>query len=400
MADPSDMGTRDRPGPLFSMDAAANAEVVQPDAPRGPESMWTTRSDASPTGSANGASRPPLQPPFAGTAAPADHVAGAGHARSHAQGERAGSDATDWEPRSADPWADLRDGGLGDAPDEPTAVHDSGTTTSPFAATVPGGVGVDGGVFSADPIVYDDDVVDSEIVVDPVEEDAVGDPGPPGGVGDARPPLFSSGRPDGTAAATAPDASEIWRVLDDDAAPTDRTGTVHAAADDPAPRPHAGPASTPGATPVDAVGQHGHHMGPGHGPLDEDDPNGFERAVAHLGEDERERAAVPLCVCGALLDDDEWVVGALTGQMLGRPAAVVVTGSRVLVANGRRWQPIVDEFPIDDRLSVRGRHDGRIAALSFADDERLSMVDGIEQVALAMQLAEAVREPSRAARQQ
>ena len=140
-------------------------------------------------------------------------------------------------------------------------------------------------------------------------------------------------------------------------------------------------------------------MGPGHGPLDEDDPNGFERAVAHLGHDEREHAAVPLCVCGALLDDDEWVVGALTGQMLGQPAAVVVTGSRVLIANGRRWQPIVDEFPIDERLSVRGRHDGRIAALSFADDERLSMVDGIEQVALAMQLAEAVREPSRAARE-
>ncbi len=79
--------------------------------------------------------------------------------------------------------------------------------------------------------------------------------------------------------------------------------------------------------------------------------------------------------------------------MLGRPAAVVVTPGRVLIVNDRRWQPIVDVYPIDDRLVVRGRHDRSMAALSIGDDERLSMVDGIHDVELAIELAEANRHP-------
>jgi hypothetical protein len=94
-----------------------------------------------------------------------------------------------------------------------------------------------------------------------------------------------------------------------------------------------------------------------------------------------------------LLEPGEQVLGAVTGQMLGRPAAVVVTRERVLVANDRRWQPIVDIYPIDDSLLVRGRHDRQVAALSFADDVRLSMVDGITDVEIAIGLAEAIRDP-------
>lgn len=366
MVDPSDTETRARPGPLFSMDAADNAEVVQPHAPRGPESMWTTRSDASPTSAANGAAR---------------HVPPMGEAQ---------------EAPAADPWADLRAHERAAAPGAGATTSDTATSptdhaTSPFAPPGPRPDDSAGGVFSADPIVYDDDVVDSEIV-EPVD-DASSAAQVPHDRGQ-RPPLFSSGS-DEAHGSVADDTAGIWRLIDEDDAAGSAQPPPTPGATAPGPSAHASThdAHHVGTSADGQPGHHAHHMGPGHGPLDEDDPNGFERAVLRLGDAERERAAVPLCVCGALLGEDEWVVGALTGQMLGQPAAVVVTGTRVLVANGRRWQPIVDEYRINAQLSVRGRHDGRIAALSFTDDERLSMVDGIEQVSLAMQLAAAVRDP-------
>ncbi len=99
-----------------------------------------------------------------------------------------------------------------------------------------------------------------------------------------------------------------------------------------------------------------------------------------------------LAVCGALLEPDELVAGVVTGQMLGRPAAVAVTDRRVIIANDRRWQPLVDVYRIDSKLVVRGRHDRQVAALSFADTTRLSMIDGITEVELAIELAERIRD--------
>jgi len=123
------------------------------------------------------------------------------------------------------------------------------------------------------------------------------------------------------------------------------------------------------------------------------DQHGFDVAISRLRDDDQERARVPLAVCGALLEPGEQVVGVVTGQMLGRPAAIVATRERVLVVNDRRWEPIVDIYRIDASLLVRGRHDRHVAALSLADDERLSMVDGITEVELAIDLADAIRDP-------
>jgi len=123
------------------------------------------------------------------------------------------------------------------------------------------------------------------------------------------------------------------------------------------------------------------------------DQYGFDVAISRLRDDDQERARVPLAVCGALLEPGEQVIGVVTGQMLGRPAAVVATRERVLVVNDRRWEPIVDVYRIDGSLLVRGRHDRHVAALSFADDQRLSMVDGITEVELAIDLADAIRDP-------
>lgn len=123
-----------------------------------------------------------------------------------------------------------------------------------------------------------------------------------------------------------------------------------------------------------------------------EDRHGLHRAVSRLADDAAERARVPIAACGALLRAGEVVLAVVTGRMLGRSAAVVLTDERVLVANDRRWQPLVDEFLLDSSLVVRGRHDRQVAALSFADHTRVAMVDAIAEVELAIELAERIQE--------
>ncbi len=96
-------------------------------------------------------------------------------------------------------------------------------------------------------------------------------------------------------------------------------------------------------------------------------------------------------MCGALLVRDEVVLAAVTGQMLGHAAVVVLTNQQVMVVNGRRWQPIVDVFALGPDLVVRGRHDRDVASLTFSDATQLSTVDAIGEVALAVELAERIR---------
>lgn len=122
-----------------------------------------------------------------------------------------------------------------------------------------------------------------------------------------------------------------------------------------------------------------------------DDPNGLAAAMARVHPDDAEAAATPICVAAALLRDGEVVRSVVTGQMLGRAAVVVLTDRRVLVVNGRRWQPIVDSFAIGPDLVVRGRHDRHVALLTFSAGSRLSTVDGIGDVGLAVELAERLR---------
>jgi len=121
------------------------------------------------------------------------------------------------------------------------------------------------------------------------------------------------------------------------------------------------------------------------------DAHGLAAAVALLRPEAAEAAEVPISVCGALLARDEVVLGAVTGQMLGHPAVVVLTNQRVIIVNARRWQPIVDIFGLTPDLVVRGRHDRDIASLTFAQGEQLSTIDAIAEVALAVELAERIR---------
>jgi hypothetical protein len=327
---------------LFTTVAADNAEVVPPDAPFGRDNMWTT--------DANGAD---------------------------------GGDVDEGEVVDDDLW-------------------DPVPTPGPSAST-------NGFAFSAEPAPHPADVIDEPFHVD---EPAPTSPRVTGN-------LFSStsngtangsteaGTDGGRSPFAAPGGAEA-----DPWAPQDRwNGTANGwgapppgyapapgpfAAPQPAPAPQPGPApgydpsgghwqySPAPQVPPPPNGQESHHA-----PVP--DQHGLSAAVGRLRPEEQERAAVPITVCGALLQHDEVVLAAVTGQMLGHSAVVVLTNRRVLVVNGRRWQPIVDVFDVGPNLTVRGRHDRDVAALTFSDDVRLSTVDGIGEVGLAVELAERIR---------
>lgn len=119
-----------------------------------------------------------------------------------------------------------------------------------------------------------------------------------------------------------------------------------------------------------------------------DDTNGLAAAIGRLSELEQDAAAVPFSVCATMIEHDEIVLAALAGQMLGQAAAVVMTNRRVLVVNARRWQPIVDVYTLGPDLLVRERHDRDVASLTFSQGERLSTVDAISQVGIAVELAD------------
>ncbi|CAB4544648.1 unannotated protein [freshwater metagenome] len=209
-----------------------------------------------------------------------------------------------------------------------------------------------GSVFSADPVDHFDDSIDEAEVIDnshmraPVAQEQTN-------------PLFSSG----------PD----WETFSAPSAPSAPSGAqgqpvqpgAWTAAPSAPPRTHEHDASSVGMD--------------------------FETAVGRLQAEEAEAAHVALAVCGALLPEGERVIGLVTGQMLGRPAAVLVTEYRVVIANDRRWTPVVDVFAINGELTVRGRQDREVAALSFSDRSRVSMVDGIPQVSMAVELANLIR---------
>lgn len=380
MADIDDIDQR-LPGALFSMDAADNAQVVPPDLPPGPESLWSTAAnpeDAAPNG-AEPPPRPPVMP----------------------------EDVLDEDTAWAQMGSSSPPNGHGERPPL-FSSHGFGVGQRGDAAQMaptPVGAPGAGGVFSAEPVSYDDVLDEGEVDGELEDGDDWFGQGPTASVfsnGAAPGPVHAEPtRPSSPVRGASPFATpgDPWSAWEtQDAAPSQAETSV-------SPPPFSGADPTghgapPGGSasnvppPAERPEQPaGRHDGGDPAAAIAADQHGLDVAVSRLRPEDQERARVPLSVCGALLVPGEQVLGAVTGQMLGRPAAVVVTRTRVLIVNDRRWQPIVDIFPIDERLQVRGRHDRHVAALSFADDERLSMVDGITDVEIAIDLAEAVRHP-------
>ncbi len=121
------------------------------------------------------------------------------------------------------------------------------------------------------------------------------------------------------------------------------------------------------------------------------DENGLSIAIEALDPAERERCAVPIGVCGALLGEQEVVLGVLAGYLMGHSSILMVTNTRILVGNSRRWKPLLDQFLPAAELMVHLRHDRDVASLTIVSGDRLTTVDGITDVTGAVELAERMR---------
>jgi hypothetical protein len=150
-----------------------------------------------------------------------------------------------------------------------------------------------------------------------------------------------------------------------------------------APPPAATTGPPPAATPPQAEGEGSPRPTP--------DEHGLSVAVDALEPRDRDRCATPIAVCGALLGDQEVVLALVAGHLLGHPAVVALTSTRVLVANARRWKPLVDQFLPGPDLMVHLRHDRDVASLTFVQGDRLTGVDDITDVTAAVDLAERIR---------
>lgn len=349
MSDIDDQTNLDASQGLFSTVASDNVELVGQASSRASEGLWTVA-------------------PKADSAAQAD--AGSQEesgSQTHSGGAEDWSTADPSLQDSSDFWTEVsddQDSGFDD-------FSDSQTSAEPDSRQAQDSLG---SVFSADPVDHFDDAIDEAEVIDngawlpPV-------------VPEQSNPLFSSGPertsqpPYATPIASAEGSQDdLWEPRQSD-------------------RPDwetfAAPSQASAAQPTAAQPQSARRASGG--------VTDFESAVLRLRPEDAEAAHVALSVCGALLPAGEGVVALLTGQMLGRPAAVLVTEYRVVIANDRRWTPVIDVFAINADLTVRGRQDRDIAALSFSDRNRVSMVDGITEVAMAIELANLIRgagEPS------
>ena len=343
---------------LFSTVASDNVEIVGQASSRAAEGLWTVAPKADAASNAD-----------TGSQAESASYADSASSEDWSTADPSLQDSSDlWTEASDD-----QDSGFDDFPGAQTSSEPVSRQASDSL----------GSVFSADPVDHFDDAIDEAEVIDngtwssPV-------------VPEQSNPLFSSGperasQPPYTTlgASTEGSQDDLWEPRQSDrpdwetfAAPSQSSAAQPSAAQPSAAQPQSAQASP--AQPHAARGASG-------GVTD------FESAVLRLRPEDAEAAHVALSVCGALLPAGEGVIALLTGQMLGRPAAVLVTEYRVVIANDRRWTPVVDVFAINADLTVRGRQDRDIAALSFSDRNRVSMVDGITEVAMAVELANLIR---------
>jgi hypothetical protein len=122
------------------------------------------------------------------------------------------------------------------------------------------------------------------------------------------------------------------------------------------------------------------------------DPHRLAAAASRLASGARRGGRTALTVLAALLEDKEVVDVVVQGRFRGEPAVAALTGSRVVVVNDRQWKPEVATYDITPGLQVQGWQDERSASLTFVDGDRHDVVERIGDRALAVELAQRLRE--------
>lgn len=162
---------------------------------------------------------------------------------------------------------------------------------------------------------------------------------------------------------------------------------------EPAPRPVVEPA-VPVETPAPAVAPEApaepmSDFGPA-------DPHGLQAHLLSMSEATRPHAEIPMLLSAQLLDDAETVLVAVPGLIGDVVGVAVVTDRRVLLVNGRRWNPVVEEFRLEPGLTVEGWQETDTAMLTFVAD-RIVRISKIVDKSLAFEAARVVREKVAAA---
>lgn len=121
------------------------------------------------------------------------------------------------------------------------------------------------------------------------------------------------------------------------------------------------------------------------------DPAALDAATSRLSAGARRAALAPLAVVATLLEPGEVAEAVVQGEYQTRPAVVVLTDRRVVVANDRRWAPDARTFALGPHLAVHGWQDDRRATLVFVVDGVGVVVDAISDRPLARDLAQRVR---------
>lgn len=126
-------------------------------------------------------------------------------------------------------------------------------------------------------------------------------------------------------------------------------------------------------------------------PPDPADPHGLAAHLARMSEATRPHAELPVLLASMLLDAAERVGVVVPGLVDDIVGVAVVTDRRVLIVNGRRWNPSISEFPIQAGLTVEGWQEADSAMLTFSAD-RTVRVTSIVDKPLAFEVARQVRE--------
>jgi hypothetical protein len=202
--------------------------------------------------------------------------------------------------------------------------------------------------------------------------------------------IFSAGEPTADtipdpAAATAAKSETAFSFLS-----AQRPGVTPPAFTNPEGQSQRGSFAPPQVAPAAAAAP---AAAPASAPVVEPDEHGLAAAIARLATASQQHGSLAFCICGALLGSDEVVLGAVAGSSLGMATVAVVTPRRVLVVSDRRYVPDVEQFMLGPGLIVHGRAANGQASLTFADDERLVSIDQIADVSVAVEVANAARNP-------